>query len=145
MQALYSPGLLLLLPTGDCRGGPACVQSPVQAVNCDCAVQRNGLSTHSLALSALAVAGADTPGTQKVARDAGVVVVIVHPVRYVGAGAQALVGEGCLGLLDHQTEVPASGAHPVPLSPAAVTLLVAGPADLAGSLVVVGRALREAG
>ena len=140
-----SLGLLPSWHTSDSRGGPACVQSSVNTVNCDCAVELNGLSTHSLALSALAVAGTDTHGTQKVARDAGVVIVIVHPVRCVGAGAQALVGEGCLGLLDHQTEVPASGAHPVPLSPAAVTLLVAGPADLAGSLVVVGRALREAG
>ena len=146
MQALYSPGLLpVWWPTSDCCGGLACVQSLVSAINCDCAIDINRLSHKSLALGALAVVGADTCGTQEVARDAGVAVVTVHPIRYVGAAAEALVGEGHLCLLDHQAEVPAPGAHPVPLPTAAVTLLMAGPADLPGSLVMVRWALGQTG
>ena len=47
---------------------------------------------HGLALGTLAVAGANTCVTEVVAEDAGVVVIVVYPVRAVRAGGQALVG-----------------------------------------------------
>ena len=100
---------------------------------------------YGLALGALAVAGANTCGTQVVAGDAGVVFIMVYPVRTVRAGGQALVGGGQLALWDHHTDVLAPEAHLVSLASAAIALLVAGPADLAGSFVVVKWTLSKAG
>ena len=100
---------------------------------------------YGLALGALAVAGANTCGTQVVAGDAGVVVIVVDPVGAVGAGGQALVGGGRRGLWDHHTDILAPEAHLVPLACAAITLLVARPADFAGGFVAVRRALSKAG
>ena len=100
---------------------------------------------YGLALGALAVVGANTCGTQVVAGNAGVVVIVVDPVGAVGAGGQALVGGGRLALWDHHADVLAPEAHLVPLACAAIALLMACPADLAGSFVVINRTLSNAG
>lgn len=100
---------------------------------------------YGLALGALAVARANTCGTQKVAGDAGVVVIMVYPVGAVGALGQALVGGGRLALLDLHTDILAPEAHLVPLASAAIALLVAWPADLAGGFVAVKWTLSKAG
>ena len=100
---------------------------------------------YGLALGALAVVGANTCGTQVVAGNAGVVVIVVDPVGAVGAGGQALVGGGRLALWDHHADVLAPEAHLVPLASAAIALVVARPADLAGGFVVVKWTLSNAG
>ena len=50
-----------------------------------------------------------------------------------------------MGLWDHHTDIFAPEAHLVPLPCATIALLVAGPADLVGSLVVVKWTLSKAG
>lgn len=100
---------------------------------------------YGLALGALAVARANTCGAQVVAGDAGVVVIVVYPVGAVGAAGQALVGGGRLALWDHHADVLALETHFVPLPSAAIALLMARPADLAGSLVAVKWTLSKAG